>query len=247
MTHDERGLDEQIVSKAAEVTLSSQLDSAEKIDVDIKTNLSEIIQGQVDSVEISGQGLVMQKDIRVQEMQLHTDSVDINPLSALFGQIELNQPIDATGRVVLLEADLNRTLNSDYVRSKMESYELNVDGQIVTLEMQQMELRLPMGNTMVFSAKTLLTEKGKTRQLGFTATARPRTRTQPVLLEGFHCHDGQSISLELAVALLEKMKEIVNLPYLEMEQMAFRVQEMEVQPGSITLQVQAHVKQLPSE
>jgi len=49
----------------------------------------------------------MQKDIRVQEMELHADSIAINPLSA-FGQIELNQPVDATARLVLTEPDINR-------------------------------------------------------------------------------------------------------------------------------------------
>src|SRR4028118_367017 len=98
MTHDNLRLDEQAISKAAEIGLSSQLDEAEKIDIDIKTDLLKAVQGQVDSVAIAGQGLVIQKDIRVQEMELHTDSIDINPLSALFGQIELNQSVDATAR-----------------------------------------------------------------------------------------------------------------------------------------------------
>jgi len=39
------------------------LDEAEKIDVDVRTDLLEIVQGE-DSVSVTGQGLVMQKDIR---------------------------------------------------------------------------------------------------------------------------------------------------------------------------------------
>ena len=84
MTHEDRNLEEQVVSKAVEMTLSSQLDSAEKIEVDVQTDLSEIIQGKAEGVAISGQGLVMQKDIRIQEMEWQTNGVDINPLSALF-------------------------------------------------------------------------------------------------------------------------------------------------------------------
>lgn len=246
MTHEEHKLEEQVVSKAAEITVSSQLDAAEKIDIDVETNFLEAIQGNAEGVMISGEGLVMQKDVRVQEMELHTDKIDINPLSVLFGHVELNQPIDANGRIVLTEPDINRALNSNYVLGKAQNFNLDVYGQTATMAMQQMELKLPGGNKMVFTGKVLLHEMGKTRQLGFTATIHPRTRVQGVLVEGFHCHDGQTISIEFAAALMHQLKQLVHLPYIEIEQMRIRVEEMEVQAGSITMQVQAHVNQLPS-
>lgn len=243
---DEQRPDEQVISKAAEIGISSQLDAAEKIDVDVRTDLLKMILGQADSLEIAGKGLVMQKDIRVQEMELHADSIDINPLSAIFGQIELNQPVDATARVVLTEQDINRSLNSSYVLSKAQNFELNVDGRVVTLDMQQMELRLPGEDKMVFSGKTLIHEVDETRQVSFTASCRPRTRQQPVLLEGFQCHEGQSISIEFAVALMQKMKELVDSAYFELEGMALRIEEMKVEAGTVTLHVQAHINQFPT-
>jgi hypothetical protein len=50
-----------VISKAAELGLSSQVDEADKSDVDIKTDLLKAVQGQVDSVDLSGQGVVIQK------------------------------------------------------------------------------------------------------------------------------------------------------------------------------------------
>jgi len=247
VTYDEQRLEEQAISKAAEIGLSSQLDAAEKIDVDIQTDLLKIILGQVNSVAIAGQGLVTQQGIRVQEMELHTDEVNINPLSALFGEIELNQPVDATARIVLTEEDLNRALNSNYVLSKAKNFDLNVDGKTVRMEMQQMELRLPDDEKIVFIGKTLLHETGNTQPLGFTSTFRPPTRKQPILLETFQCHEGQSVSIAFAAALIQKMKEVTNLPYFDLEGARLQIEEMEVQAGSMTLQVQAHVKQLSTQ
>lgn len=241
MTHEDRTIEEQVVSKAAEMSLSSQLDAAEKIDVDVQTDLLEIFQGKVDSVAISGQGLVMQKDIRIQEMELYTDGLDVNPLSALFGHVELDRPVNAKGRIVLTEPDINRALNSAYVLDRAQNYALNVDGKTVTVSMQQMELRLPDGDKMVFVGKSLIREMGNTRQLGFTGTFRPRNQNQPVLVESFVCHDGQSTSIDFAVALMEKIKEITHLPFFEIGQMKLRIEEMEVQTGKITLQIQAHL------
>jgi hypothetical protein len=248
MTHDDLRLDEQAISKAAEIGLSTQLNEADKIDIDIKTDLFKAVQGQVDSVAIAGQGLVMQKDIRVQEIDLHTDSIDINPLSALFGQIELNQPVDATARLVLTEQDINRALNSDYIRSKLQNLEFNVEGKTAVIEPRDLELHLPGRSKIVFHAKTLLHDEiGKTKSIGFTATILVKTSEQSLLMESFNCTPpGQGISLELAIAFLQKIKELVNLPYLDLDTIAFRVKNVDVQKGSLTLHTEAHVRQIPS-
>lgn len=67
-----------------------------------------MVQGQADSVSIAAQGVVMQKDIRVQEMEVHTNRIAIDLLRTIFGHVELDTPLDATARVVLTEQDLNR-------------------------------------------------------------------------------------------------------------------------------------------
>ena len=242
---DSPRLDEQAIAQAAQLGLSSQLDSAEKLDVDVRTDLLKVIQGQADAVNISGQGLVLQADIRVQEMELHLDKVAINPLSALFGQIELTHPVDAIAKFVVTQEDLNHTLSSDYVKNQMPKLELNVDGQIVTMAMQQIELLLPSEGKIAVNGSALLTEMGTTRLLGFNAIIRPRTGNMPILIESFSCQDGQNISLELAVAFLEKMKQLTQLPFIELEKMAIRIKELEVHPGKLTLYTEAHVSKIP--
>ncbi|MES1024696.1 DUF2993 domain-containing protein [Gloeocapsa sp. BRSZ] len=242
---DDTRLEEQAISKAAEIGLSSQIEQAEAINVEVKTDLWKILQGQADAVAIAGEGVVLQKDIRVQHMELSTDKIDINPFSALLGQVELNQPVQANARLVMSQDDLNRALNSDYVLHQAQ-FDLDVDGEKVNLEMQQMHLALPGNNKMVFDGKAVLQEKGTTRQIAFHATARPRTQTEPVMLEGFTCTEGDGISLEFTAALMQKVKEIVNSAYINLDTMALRVSNMEVQQGSILLQAQALVRELPT-
>jgi len=112
--------------------------------------------------------------------------------------------------------------------------------------MQQMELLLPGSGKMVFNGKTLLHEMGTKRRVNFTAVFRPRTLSQPVMMEGFNCTEGEGLSLEVTTALMQKLKELVNLPYLDLDGMALRIKDMEVQEGSLTLHTEAHVRQLPS-
>lgn len=241
----EQKLEEQVLSQVIETTITNQLDEVDEIDIDIQTDFFKIFQGQAQGVAVAGQGLVMQ-DVRVQEIQLQTDTVDVNPLSAIFGKVELNKPVNANARLVFTEADLNRAFASSYVRSKLQKFELNVNGEIVTFKPLMMEIYLPEANKLKFIGKVEIQTQGNTRQLTFQATARPRVEEQPIILESFVCAEGEGISLDVAAALMQKVKELTRLPYLKLEDVTFRIKKMIVEKGSMTLMVQAHLRQIPS-
>lgn len=242
---DEPRLEEQAVSEAAEMAIAVQLDEVENIDVEVRTDLLKMVQGQADSVSIEAQGMVMHKDIRVQEMEVQTNHIAIDLLRTIFGHVELETPLDATARVVLTEQDLNRALNSDYIRSQFSSLELNVEGQIITLEPQQLKIHLSGDGKIGFSGTIVLHETGKTRSMGFTALIRLPVMKQPLLLETFQCTQGEGISLELALTFLNKARELMNLPYFEIEEIAFCIKKLNVQSGRLTLYIDASVRQLP--
>ncbi|MBD2005639.1 MULTISPECIES: LmeA family phospholipid-binding protein [Cyanophyceae] len=65
----------QALSQVLQMRLGSLLDAVEFIDVDVQTDLSQIIQGEANSVSVEGQGLVMQFDIRIQNIELQTDNI----------------------------------------------------------------------------------------------------------------------------------------------------------------------------
>ena len=239
-------LEEKVISAAIGMGLSNQLDSAENIDVDVRTNLGDIVQGKAHSVSVSGRGVVVQKDVRLQEMEIQTNHIAINPLSVLFGEVELSQPTDAAARIVLSEVDINQALNSDYVRRQMQPFQLNVDGQLVTLEMQKMSIQLPDANTIVFNGNTVLHEGEKKRSLNFQAVIHPGTIFEPLFVESFQCTPAPGISLQFAVALMQKLKELVFSPYFVMNGTAVRVQKMQLEKGRLTIHSTAKITELPS-
>ncbi|KAB8330094.1 DUF2993 domain-containing protein [Scytonema tolypothrichoides VB-61278] len=241
----EQRIEEQMLSHEAEKQIFQQVDKVEKVDVDVQTDLLKLFQGQADGVSFEAQGLVKQ-DIRVQEIKLKTDSIDINPLSVLFGQIELNQPVNTTARIILTEADINHALTSKFVRSKMPNFEFSVDGEIVGLQPQEIQIHLLDGGKIEFTGKVLLKEKGNTRSISFTAQVCPRTQDKPIMLESFQCTEGEGISLEVVAALIQKVKELVNLPYYEYDKTVFRIRNMDVEKSKITLLVDARLKEIPS-
>lgn len=244
---DRQRLDEHAISKIAKTLLSDRLNVAQEIDVDIRTNPIKAVQGEVDSISITGKGLVTEENLHLQKLELDLDCIDVNLLSILVGKIELNQPINSTGRLVFSEADLNQNLNSDYFASKIIPLELNVDGKIVLLEFQPpMELHLPGEGKVVFSSDIKVVEPDRTQQVRFTGVIYPRTHNHSVLMEKFFLGEGQAISLEVLVTLMQTMKKLIDAPYLEFQDTKFRIKEMKVELGLISLEVEAQINQIPS-
>ncbi|WP_414545571.1 DUF2993 domain-containing protein [Nostoc sp. CCY0012] len=241
---DEQSLEEQLLSQEAKRRLSQKLDGSEKIDVDIQTDILQIVQGQADGVSLAGKGLVIQPNIRVQEIQLETDSIAINPLSAIFGQIELNEPVNAIARIVLTTADINRALTSEYTRSLAQNFKLDMDGEIISFDPQHIELFLPGNGRIGLNAKLLIKFPTNTRLLGATVILHPRTNSQPIMLESVTCTEGKGISVELILAFIQKIQELENLPYFKWEDIAFRIIDMQVIDASVILLIEANVKQI---
>lgn len=239
------GIGEQALNKAAEIGLSSQLDEVENLDVNIKTDPLKLLQGEVESVNIAGEGLVMQKDLRMEVMEMQVNSVAINPLSAAFGKIELTKPTAGKARVVLTEADINRAFNSKYVREQIQSQKININTQLHAIAPQKVEFRLPGEGKVALNASILLIENGETYQVAFTAVPRVNANGTTVTLENVTYGEGEEISPELTTALIAQTSEILNLSNFDLEGMSLRVQQLEVDTGKLTLQAEADVEQIP--
>jgi len=246
VTQQQADIGEQALSKAAEVALSSQLDEAERLDVDIRTDPLKLIQGELDSVKIQGEGLVMQKDLRAQELQVRTKNIAINPLSAAFGKIELTRPTEANAHVVLTEQDLERAFNSEFIHEKLQNLDVHVDGQPMTINTKQVELHLPGDSKIALKAEILLNKTGETKEVSFSAVPRVSAGGQRLSLEQVQYAEGKDVSPELTAALLESASELLDLRNFELQGMSLRLKGLDVQKGKLTLQAEAQVEQFPS-
>ncbi|MBU7584199.1 MAG: DUF2993 domain-containing protein [Nostoc sp. TH1S01] len=240
------GIGEQALNKAAEIGLSNQLDEVENLDVNIKTDPIKMVQGQVDAMEISGEGLVMQKDLRMEELEMQMSNVAINPLSVAFGKIELTKPTEASARVVLTENDINRAFNSEYVRSQLQSQKVHVNGKSMNIEPQHVEFQLFDNQKIGLNATIELKETRETQKVAFSAIPRVSANGQTVSLENVEYGEEDEISPELTKALIDQTSEILNLSNFDLEGMSLRVKQLEVELGKLTLQAEAYVEQIPS-
>lgn len=242
---NDKGLGEQALSKAAEAGFSSQLDEVGELDVNIETNPLQVIQGKVDSVSMKGTKMV-QGDLRVEEMEMHIGSINIDAMSAAFGNIKLEKPTDATARIVLTEQDVSRALNSELVHEQLQNLSVEVEGQPTTVNVQEAEFSLPGNGKIGVKAEVFVQKTGKTHPVTFTAVPHLDRSRGTISLENVQYSEGKNLSPEVTETLRDKISDLLELRDFALEGMTLRLTQLEVQKGRMTLQAQSHVESLPS-
>jgi hypothetical protein len=121
-----------------------------------------------------------------------------------------------------------------------------VDGETVRLQTQKIQLSLPGDGKIQIDGMVRIQEQANTSQIGFRSVFSPRTLDKPTLMESFNCTQGKGISLNIVVALMNKIKELVNLPSLEFDDIWFRIMNLEVQKDSLVFLIEAKMKHIPT-
>jgi hypothetical protein len=230
----------------AEIAIASKLDESETLSVTVDTDPGQLAQGSVEAVAVEGKGLVMQQDLRVEDLQIHIKDIAVNPLTAMFGKIELNGPAFGTARAVLTESDLNRAFNSEYISRKLNNLKVTVDGKLLTIDVQTMECQLQQTGKIAVNAEVLVRETASTEKIYFTAKPQLEAGGWAISLQDVEYPENKEFSPEFTAALADKAGEVLNLRNFELEGMSLRIQQLNVEAGVLTLQAEAKVEQFPS-
>ncbi|MEG4124785.1 DUF2993 domain-containing protein [Microcoleus sp. Pol14C2] len=245
MLQQNRSLGEQAIDKVAEIAIASKLDESETLSVTVNTDPAQLAQGEVEAVAVEGKGLVMQQDLRVEELQIHVKDIAVNPLTAMFGKIELNGPAFGGARAVLTESDINRAFNSEYISRKLKNLKVTVDGQQQTIDVKTIECKLLAGK-IALNAEVLVRETASTEKIYFTAKPEIAAGGWAISLQDVEYPENKEFSPELTEALADKAGEVLNLRNFELEGMSLRIQQLNVEAGLLTLQAEAKVEKFPN-
>lgn len=242
MNPEKTGLGEQALNKIVEAALASQLEEVERLEVRIKTNLSKLAHGEVDSIAIQITGLITHDNLRVEELQLQINRVTVKPLAALFGKIILTQPSTGVIRFVLTEDNLNYAFNSKSFLEHLHQTPSLMEKS--ASRFQQIECLLADGN-MGFNSNVIF-DSTKEATLAFTTTPGIGTDGQRIVLQNIHSIEGQELPSELIAALVAQVSEVLNLlPNFERKGMSLQIQQLDVAASKLTLQAAMYIEQFP--
>ncbi|WP_416672842.1 LmeA family phospholipid-binding protein [Egbenema bharatensis] len=241
---DEPDLTEQAINKLFELALSSQLDEAKQVEVDIRTEPTKLVQGQFDSVDISGKGMTFKQAIRIEAIDVSTDAVTIDPLKAITGELELIQPLNAQVKLSLTEADLNQALASEYIRRKVQGLQIEHEGQVITFNVEQAIVRLQEAGQMAVETQIFLPDSGECKSL--SAIAIPSASEDGYRIDmKFVSAQGEGFSLDFLVVLFNQVVELLDLRNLKLGGNSLQLQALEVYPGKLLLQVMTRLQHIP--
>jgi hypothetical protein len=243
---DEQNLGEQALGKVAEIAIASQLDETKNVNVNLSTDPLELMQGKIDAVSISGEGMVMKQDLRVEALGMNIDSVSIDPLKAVVGKIELTQPANAQVQVLLTEEDINRALSSEYLRNKMRDLTVDVQGNEIVFDIQHAKIQLLRAGEMDLDVSILLKPENEVKQ--FSATAKPSLEDdgQRIALE-ILAAEGKGLTLEFVTVLMEKLIELLDLRNFDLNGISIRLKDFDIQVGKILVRGISTVSQFSSD
>jgi hypothetical protein len=235
-----QNIETQALSKAAEVALGSQLDEAETLKVEVQAEASGLVQGELQSVTVEGEGLVMQKELRASALKVEAGQIAVNPLKAAFGQIELKQSTDAVAEVILTEDDLEQAFNSDFIRQKLRGLKLDIDGQSYTIDPTHIAFKLPGQDKIALTAEFLVIETVEKQQVEIAAIPQINDNGYSIVLTNIEAKGPEPV----VEALLDSTTALLDLHNFELEGMSFCLQHLEIQVGQLIMRAEAEITDL---
>lgn len=238
-------LGEQALDKVAEMAITNQLDEVQQVDVDVRTDPIKLVQGKVDSIAVTGEGMVMKQDLRVDSVEVSTGAVAINPLKAVVGQLELTEPADAQAKAILTEADINRALDSIYLRTKMRNLEIKTPGESLIIDIHRAKVRLLDNNQLELKIDILVHDTDEIKS--FSAIAIPSLQDQGYRINlEIVSAEGQGLSLDFVNSLFDQVVRMLDLRNFDLEGVALQLQTLKVQPGELLVQAKTTIEQIPA-
>lgn len=109
-----------VLTKALKLWLRSQVSRVDELDVQIKATDRQLLSGSIPWVYISANNAIYQ-GLHLTSIQLTAESIRIDIGSVLRGKpLQLLERIPVTGKVLLLESDLNASLTSDLLSTALK-------------------------------------------------------------------------------------------------------------------------------
>jgi len=238
---------EQAISKAAELGLESQLDEAESLDVNIRTNPLDLMQGDIDSVSVKGEGLVMKKELRAEKLRIETSSISIDSVKAAMGNIELTQTTDARMLVVLKEEDIQNAFNSEYIKGRLQNLEIEWSGKKTNAQIEKVKFSLLDDGKVGLDADVYLVELDNHEKISLTAVPKVNDAGNCIKLESVEYKEDGHSNAEVAKAIIDSAEEILDLRNFELDTMSLQVRKLDVKLGKLTIEADAEIKDFPQD
>ena len=117
------------IDKIATDFLRGQIVRADVLEVRVDNAPNyQVLLGNVDRVRVAGRGVYILEFLRIDQIDLETDPISIDPNVLQSGKVVLRRPLQAAVRVVMRSEDVNTALRSPNVQTSFKNLSIDITG-----------------------------------------------------------------------------------------------------------------------
>jgi hypothetical protein len=194
----------------------------------------KLAQGQIDQLRLSATGISALQDVRLEKLELETDSIVLKSLK----KTKLAQPLNLGAHVILTEADLNRAIATPKIAAKLRNLEFEAFPGAKKSEYSFNNVIFDLQPNRQLKIRADLTEKGygEILKLELNATLELKAdRTAIKITNLTATADGQAMPPTIVSAFTKAIDRTLDLTQLEKRKITARMVQLETTDSSLDL------------
>ena len=236
---------QKIINKVTETAIASQVKSADKIDVNLNSDLPHLLQGQTNSLQISGEKIIAIRDIQLEKVDIACNDLSLNLTQALLGHIAFEQPGDFTVRLVFTESDCDRLLNSEYVRVLLQNLVLDIAGESVYFYFQEAKCSFESDGSLSLTAVIVLHRQEQTKTARFKIVFQFDRQGMGIKFIGGGYLDGKVLDWDETAAIMKKVGDLLYLRHFANEDLVLEITSIQIEDRQLIVNSNTKIKKLP--
>ena len=234
-----------VVNKVAETTIASQLDSSQNIDVAIDSQVSQLAQGKLESLEIAGEKIIAFEAISLEKLSVSSGNIAVDLTQAIFGNLVLEQPGDFSVKIVFTPADCDRLLNSAHVRVLLESLSLKINNSAVNFYLQEANCTFNSQGGIYLTAQLKLNYPRSTKVAKFEIEFDLYDSGKAIAFKGGKYLESSGLDLDETVAVMNKISDLLYLRHFTTPDLTANITDVAIESQQLVLSFDLQLQQLP--
>ena len=239
-------IQEVTVNKAAEAAIASQLESTDNLEVNLNSNVPQLLQGKTNSVKIAAEKIIVVNDVQLEKIDITCEDLSLDLTQAILGKISFEQPGDFQVKIIFSQSDCDRLLNSEYVKILLQKLPLKIaqDAQSANFYLEQAKCCLSETGISLLSTIILnREERRKTAQFNMSFQLA-QDGWQIKFIGGEYLAE-RTLDLDETVAIMNKVRDLLYLRHFDNADLSLDITKINVEEQRLILQGTALVKRLP--
>jgi hypothetical protein len=234
-----------LINKAAETAIATSLESVENIDVNLDSNIPQLLQGETTSLKIVGEKIIAVKDIHLEKIDITAQNLSLNLTQAILGKITFAQPGNFQLKLVFTQSDGDRLLNSEYVRTLLQNLTLDIPQQPATFHLEQSTCNFEQDGKLSLITTIVLNKEQQIKTVRMKIALQFYQAGSGInLIESRYLGD-QTFDLDELVAIMNKIRDLLYLRNFANDDLAFKITSIQLENQQLLLKGDSQIKRLP--